>query len=82
LTEGYTSLATVVPILIPVNANGVRCLLNLPRLAASTLAECGQEQIQRLLKGVGAVLSGKEQELPHPPHQVGPMLRQGQLPFP
>jgi hypothetical protein len=46
------------------------------------LAECGQEQIQRLLKGVVAVLSGKEQELPHPPHQVRLMLRQGQLLFP
>ncbi|RME42349.1 MAG: hypothetical protein D6791_17975 [Chloroflexi bacterium] len=67
-------LSAVATILIPVNANGVCGLLNLLRLDAGTLAECGQEQIRCFLEGVIAVPSGKKQELPHPAYQVRLML--------
>jgi len=38
-------------------------LLDLPRLDADSLSDSGQEQVQRLLKRVAAMLLSKEQEL-------------------
>jgi len=44
------------PVLIAVDAHGVRCLRDLPRLYAGILADGLQKQLQRLLERVAAML--------------------------
>jgi hypothetical protein len=60
--------------LIPVDAHGVRRLLDLPWLHSHSPAYVSQEKVQRLFKGVVTVLPGKKQELASPPDEVWLML--------
>ena len=66
-------------VLVAVDANGVRGLLNLPRRDIHALADFGQEQVQGLIEGVPAVSLGKEEELADRAHDIGQVLGERQV---
>jgi len=47
-----------------------------------TYADFGQEQVEHLLEGVAAMVSGEEQNAPHPVNQIRLAFGKCQSPFP
>jgi hypothetical protein len=58
---------------VTLDADGVSRLLKLPQLDTDAGPHFGKEQIDGLLKAVSAVRLREEEDLPHPPDDVGLM---------
>jgi len=74
-----TSSAT--PVLIAVDAQGIRYLAHLPRLNTTQFLEHIQEQAPCLLKREAPAILCEERKLAHPTNQVGSISGQRQLSF-